>query len=553
MAINRAGNDRSRGIMHIPFVLGSAPIFLPAPVAEAVPTSGGLASGFADVMEDGLEMAFGDLGAETKGADPATTTSDPQMATVPLGFDLAVRPTVPWAFSGLPGNNAVLGITPGSVEQQTDSTGAMDQTTAVIPDSHWRKALLGLDVPVARDAVHSPVPDPVTAPETVAMDAGADPKDILTVAPGQPDFPAIATGQPFSDGLESLLASVQPRLEGASLPAVTPDKDGSGGTVSESAEPKAAGPDSIDRTQIRAHGQFHQHPMAAPLVPWPQGRTDAAPGHEAPSAFVPEDLSAPVEATHGKPGPAETRALGGHLDAVEPAGPDLVSKRLESDDERGHRRHVAQSGPESETGHTAPRLTGLTMPAQANPETISQPIADPQAIGLDIAGAVDPAGLSLDPSFLPGLAGAAAAPDAHRTVSVALPQVVAKLVESFAMQSDGTTTLTLSPEELGQVRLDFQSDRQSPDRIVVMLGFDRPETMELFRRNIDQLTEALRTAGYAGVQIGFASGGGEGPRQGLDQDAAPVRAEEVLTAAGEATPLYWPAPIGGQGALNLRL
>lgn len=86
-------------------------------------------------------------------------------------------------------------------------------------------------------------------------------------------------------------------------------------------------------------------------------------------------------------------------------------------------------------------------------------------------------------------------------------------------RADGTTELALAPDELGRVKVSLQADTLNPDRMVVMLSFDRPETLDLFRRHADQLVDALRVAGYSGADIGFGQSGSGSGNGGTD--AAP--------------------------------
>lgn len=134
-----------------------------------------------------------------------------------------------------------------------------------------------------------------------------------------------------------------------------------------------------------------------------------------------------------------------------------------------------------------------------------------------------------------------------------LPQLAAQIVDTLVKGPDGTATLTLSPEELGQVRLSLQPDRQNPDRIVVLLSFDRPDTMDLFRRHADQLTEALRSAGYAGVQLDFGNSGGQTPRHQMD--SAPAESASQTSTTPESDDISGAArgSLAGIGTLDLRL
>ncbi len=71
-----------------------------------------------------------------------------------------------------------------------------------------------------------------------------------------------------------------------------------------------------------------------------------------------------------------------------------------------------------------------------------------------------------------------------------------------------SVALTLSPEELGRVHLQFHGQNGS---MTVSLTIERPETLDLMRRHIETLTQELRNIGYREVNIGF---GQEGARQG---------------------------------------
>jgi hypothetical protein len=89
-----------------------------------------------------------------------------------------------------------------------------------------------------------------------------------------------------------------------------------------------------------------------------------------------------------------------------------------------------------------------------------------------------------------------------------IPQLVAQIAGALHQSAEGTTEFALSPEELGHVRLRLEPDAANPDRMVIMISFERPETLDLFRRYAGDLAEAVRAAGYSGADIGFAQHGG---------------------------------------------
>ncbi|MBA3910427.1 MAG: hypothetical protein C0524_11215 [Rhodobacter sp.] len=136
-------------------------------------------------------------------------------------------------------------------------------------------------------------------------------------------------------------------------------------------------------------------------------------------------------------------------------------------------------------------------------------------------------------------------------VQPAIPQLAARIVETLVHRADGTTELALSPDELGRVRVSLQADAQNPDRMVVMLSFDRPETLDLFRRHADQLADALRAAGYSGADIGFGHSG-TGTSRG-EADAAPGDRSGALHGPDTPETVAPPRRLAATTSLDLRL
>ena len=69
---------------------------------------------------------------------------------------------------------------------------------------------------------------------------------------------------------------------------------------------------------------------------------------------------------------------------------------------------------------------------------------------------------------------------------------------------DGVVEVTLSPEELGRVRVSMQA---SESGMTVQITAERPETLELMRRHIDVLAGELRGQGHTGLAFSFAQNG----------------------------------------------
>lgn len=111
-------------------------------------------------------------------------------------------------------------------------------------------------------------------------------------------------------------------------------------------------------------------------------------------------------------------------------------------------------------------------------------------------------------AVIPSTSGISAASGPSTLPSTPVPQVASQIAAALSHAADGATELALSPDELGHVRLRLEPDAANPDRMVVMITFERPETLDLFRRHAGELSEALRAAGYAGADIGFGQDGG---------------------------------------------
>jgi hypothetical protein len=127
-----------------------------------------------------------------------------------------------------------------------------------------------------------------------------------------------------------------------------------------------------------------------------------------------------------------------------------------------------------------------------------------------------------DPAF-PNLAG-----QAHRPVALQLAEAVA----SGSPVGDGSTIdITLSPDELGQVRLSLHHGDRG---LTVQVQTERPETADLIRRHLPDLYRDLRDLGHGSVEFSF----GERPRQTRDHahPPAPGRDEAATRSALSAVP-----------------
>jgi flagellar hook-length control protein FliK len=114
--------------------------------------------------------------------------------------------------------------------------------------------------------------------------------------------------------------------------------------------------------------------------------------------------------------------------------------------------------------------------------------------------------------------------------------ILRQLAEGMGRLGDGTVEIRLSPEELGQVRMQLV---QGDSGLTVHITADRPETLDLMRRHIDQLARDLAESGYGGAEFSFGQGGDEKgqPQSRADEEASglldqpithPLPAEPVI-------------------------
>ena len=111
------------------------------------------------------------------------------------------------------------------------------------------------------------------------------------------------------------------------------------------------------------------------------------------------------------------------------------------------------------------------------------------------------------------------------------------------------TEIRLDPEELGRLRITLEGEG---DALRVRVEVERPETLDLLRRNMDRLADTLREAGYSHSDMQFSTWSGERqstaaqPQPAFDIEAEPAA---VAPASLPSTP----RPIAAAEGLNLRL
>lgn len=111
--------------------------------------------------------------------------------------------------------------------------------------------------------------------------------------------------------------------------------------------------------------------------------------------------------------------------------------------------------------------------------------------------------------------------------------------------------LTLSPEELGKVRMTLHAQEGS---MTVAVQAERPETLDLMRRHIDSLAREFREMGYADVSFDFGQQSNQQPKPQEQLAEAPPARERNPSGPFQSAAITAPdAADGASGGLDLRM
>ncbi|MEM5520662.1 flagellar hook-length control protein FliK [Sulfitobacter sp. AS59] len=132
-----------------------------------------------------------------------------------------------------------------------------------------------------------------------------------------------------------------------------------------------------------------------------------------------------------------------------------------------------------------------------------------------------------------------------------IPQHIPRQLAEIIHTSGGKSVdVALSPEELGRVRLSIS---QAEGGLVVSVQAERPETLDMLRRNIDQLDQELRLLGYTDPGFSFSHEGndtGEQPDT-LSRENSIAEEQPAGPVAGAVSESQ-PTSLGNAG-LDIRL
>ncbi|MEM1078006.1 MAG: flagellar hook-length control protein FliK [Pseudomonadota bacterium] len=162
-----------------------------------------------------------------------------------------------------------------------------------------------------------------------------------------------------------------------------------------------------------------------------------------------------------------------------------------------------QSGqPQFGLGHSQP-ATAASLPSSLGTTAIPMPAAKPDKLDMveeltmgGSASATDSAASKQE-----------VAPPSQRPNATA-QAILTQLQAALPKTTGEATEILLNPEELGRVRMTLSG---SEGIGTVLLQVERPETLDLIRRNIEQMRAELADAGWDSISFSFSQDGSDAP------------------------------------------
>lgn len=194
----------------------------------------------------------------------------------------------------------------------------------------------------------------------------------------------------------------------------------------------------------------------------------------------------------------------------------------------------------------------------ASPTAVSS-MASATSPSLTQVAAAQDAGNPDIPLVINGDVEAATNWDSRATTPASLAQTLARpetpgmigrqMAEVLQRLPDRPVELALNPEELGRVRLSISAAESG---ITVSVLAERPETLDLMRRHIDQLAREFQALGYTNINFAFNEGQSEhGENHG---EAGNPRGDTHPITSSDAVPeTASPIKLGATTGVDLRL
>lgn len=376
----------------------------------------------------------------------------------------------------------------------------------------------GAMVPAApATAVPAPPQDPLAAwlqqqmgfSGEFSAPPGTDPA-IEALAAGLPQLPAPEIDESADIQGGDPLASLLPVDAGTSDASLISDAVP---TVPQSTDPTTpAATDAPDapavqtavaptKTPIVDAGVTQQAANPAPTLPGANA-AQVAPIHGGGQPVTPARLGRPIPATESVAAPRPVD--GGPINAAPPpvdrAAPDRPAPTVARDPVIAARSEIALPAGLAETLAELPFGTDSHTPAAARPT--------------------------------------AAAGSGWQAASHDPRPVLQQVTDALVSTRGDRTEIALSPEELGRIRLVMSG----PDRGQITIWAERPETLDLVRRNADLLTQQLADAGVSAGSLDFRrddrsdsqpAQGRAGDDDDIPLSAAPLRVRMSPTALSD--------------------
>ena len=370
-------------------------------------------------------------------------------------------------------------------------------------------------------------------PADADADADADDPDAALVAPVavQADPGQVRAPTDTDTALDSLTGPS--RIDTAAPP---PRHDAPEAPKADGTTAQAAGPRPLANAQVDG-----MHPDSA-LAAKPDEPTETAPEP------LPEAASTRVKTAPATTAQA-TAAMAATWEAAAQAGARKAPKQSESRVDAAP-PDIADAPAAAEApklpapGHAQAQLTDLqTKPdgsAQAAVARVSGDAAPDAVPGsrIDAPQPLNDARPAGPAATLP------AAGPADQT-----PRLSPQIVDAIRQTRDGTVDLSLSPEELGRVRLVLHGTDAS---IQVSVQTERPETLDLLRRHIGQLQADLTALGYKDVAFNFGQAGAGNTGSAIPVDATALSGDDPADLPAAAQPVARNSA-GASRRLDLRL
>lgn len=506
----------------------------------------------------GQRAAFREIRAAQQAAETSTEQPGPRP-----GEDGAVETAVPdTPLSGMAKNAA----TPVSPETRSETSPGNSEPQAAM--------VLGVPVPTTRPSSAAGVTRDIA--HLQARTVTARPEASVRLTPAETAAGVAATAGLSDDAALPRDPQTAPAVAEKAIAAslTGPEADGKAPRTS------AGTPAQVQpQTQPQAPTQAHTQRQTQPTYPSMPGA--AVSGGEADGGA----RTLPVE--HPRPGLAETATVAGatYPGTTAPRPVGTVGPRQEMQDV--DTPAATPSGSISSSAATAPptpNATGVVREpaAEGAPATPRDPVKPDTTAPQPPRVSTAPTGSDIDTSRMAttGSFGTSGGPDVlsasdpllsdtlfgesrsatPRAGTSALPilqapetprLVALQIAEVVRASGDRAMELRLQPEELGRVQLTMSQD--ATGTLTVALNVERPETLDLLRRNIDLLSADLRDLGYANIDFSFqgeGSGGEHGP--GTGDTPRTIHARSEMLADGLARPSE-PARLAAGDGIDIRL